>query len=183
MRRVEKLLRVLAWCLLTLAIGGRAIAASPAAGTEVSCQQLLGKAVVDEIRISFPEWHVVGLNELRQDDRNLWTRKRGALCPSVAVGRFQPGAKRQYAVLLRSDERKLKLILVTSGKPTQMMFEGEFDVIPVIYRRAPGPLKDAETRHVDATAANDVLVVEVPEAGSSAYYFDGGRFKRMELSL
>ena len=183
MRSLESLLRAIACGLLAAAIGGGATTAFAFTEIDASCQKLLGKGVAGEIRNSFPEWHVVGLNELRQEDRTLWTKKRGAACSSVVAGRFQPAVKTQYAVLLRSGARKLKLIVVTPGEPSQVMFEGEFDVIPVVYRRGPGPLKDAETRRVEAKATNDVLVVEVPEAGSSAYYFEAGRFKRMELSL
>jgi len=176
------LLRLLALTLVSLAAVA-AQCASVAAASTSTCERLLDKETTERIRAEFPESHIVTVGDLREDDKRLWTRRKGNACPGVAVGHFEPGPANQRAVLLRSKGKKLTLILLTPGKPTRRLFEGEFDVVPVIYRRPPGSLRNAETREVEVWTRNDILVVEVPEAGSSAYYFENEDLKTMALSL
>jgi hypothetical protein len=153
-----------------------------------SCARLLPKPLADVLRSSHSQWKVLELSDLTEDDRQIWEKARGKVCPGVARGDFDGSRKPQYAVLLlyRKTPTTLRLVhaVQAGNRPYRLltMDEGESSRPPVVHRQPPGKYYRAGDTKTAIDVRGDVIYLETIEAGATAFYFANGKLRKVLVS-
>ena len=154
-----------------------------------TCQELIPEALGTKLLTGHGVWKVAELPDLSRDDRQLWIKAHGRLCPGVARGKFNGSTAIQYAVVLWTPgtPKHVKLIhaapSATGGYRITSLFEGESARLPVVRRMPPGDYYGAEDRKTPIHIKTDVIYLETIEAGTTAFYFADGMFKQIVVSM
>jgi len=189
LRRGRVAIGILAFCLCLLPCSTRTKAAGPC---DIS---VLPQEIQTKIANDFPDWQVEKLEQLDDEDRQLWTKAHPNECPGIAVGHFESKTELSYALLLVSKpDRKrpgLRILVFSRLGPSApyvehllakwdvgTFYEGSDQVIATVptgnYEEAMGPKKV----QIDL----DGICYEVMGKGTILYYWKNGRFHQLATS-
>jgi hypothetical protein len=159
-----------------------------ASAADQSCAALLPPDLANEIKAAYPGWKIVDLSSLIEDDRTLWVKKHGKVCPGVAKGNFDASKRTQYALVLMRQQPQLevKLLHAVKGEAKYrltVLSESPTTRAPVVFKARPGNYYDAEDPKTPIKIKTDVIIFETIEAGATASYFVDGKPQQLEISI
>lgn len=170
--------------VLPLAVSDQALAAT----RPTPCQTLIPSALAAQLRERFPGWQAVELQALDEEDRALWVKKRGEVCPGAVRGKFDGTNRDQYAIVLIQTQPRLAARLLFAAKSRAGRFRfntlihGPTDHVEVVYKAPPGEYHKAGRKTRPITVKTELIVLETIGSGMSGFYFKEGRFRRILLS-
>jgi len=194
------LLRRMARSAIVLFLGSVLFLSSTARASDPCMSDRLLPAI-QAIEVKFRGWRLITLSALSDEDQRTWRQERNGDCPSIALGDFDGSGRRQYAALLISKKatpvqgetystRQMRLLHVVSAQDGAYSFstitQDVTTLIPVVYRSPPGQYEYFKTNSDVKTViqiSTDVIVVEVMESSSTAYFFKKGKFVALTLSF
>jgi hypothetical protein len=178
-------LRSLVLLTVSLAINRPVLASK----LEDSCKALIPPDLANEIKARNSGWKIVDLSSLIEDDRMLWVKKHGKVCPGVAKGNFDASKRSQYALVLmrQQPQPEVKLLHAVKGEQAKyrltLLAESPVTRAPVVFRAPPGNYYDAEDPRTPIKIKTDVIIFETIEAGATAFYFVDGKPRQLEISI
>jgi hypothetical protein len=166
--------------LFAWSLGG---AAPPSPKT---CRSSLPDGLVSTLEGKGRTWRLVEVRDLSEDDRRIWSELNHGPCPGVATANFDQSGKPQFAVLLRSPSKRIRLVYA-SFRPaekysTRVLYEGTSEPTPVVFAGTPGKYRSSADPDRVVTLKTPPIVLAVLEAGATAYYFEHGRLKELVIS-
>jgi len=175
--------------LILLGFGAQAKSADPC---DVS---MLPQEVQTRLTKDYPDWQPERLENLYEEDRQLWTKAHPNDCPGIAIGHFESKTELSYALLLISKpsrERSGFRVIVFSHTGPSAPFmahvatkwnigsydKGSDEVIATVppghYEEAMGP------RNVNTEL--DSILSETIGKGAAVYYWKKGRYHELITS-
>jgi hypothetical protein len=127
-----------------------------------------------------PGWKVVGLNDLRSNDKKTWGALHPSDCPGVVEGHFESSNARTVAITLfrRSPVLQQTLVVVNHdanrSRLTVLSEPQQVAYLSVISKKSPGEYSGVEGDTV--SLVRDSISYEAIEAGALLFYFKEGRY-------
>lgn len=149
----------------------------------------LPKDIADIVSSKYAGWRPEQISDLGSDDRELWVKAHGDLCPGITRGHFDVANRVEYAVLIVKRGTKdggYKLLIFrqrSSGSfnvHTLTHAKGVLGSGPVISRVPPGEYSDPETGKSVKTKLDSVLL-EWIEAAARLYYWTGSKYQWLQV--
>lgn len=153
-----------------------------------SCVSSIPKELTDALRTSRSQWKVLEASDLTSDDRQIWQKAKGNVCPGAAQGDFDGSGKVQYAVVLidRKGRPSVQLIHAVQGEGgafrVSTLYTGETSRPPVVHKEAPGKYSSAGHSKKAVEIKNDVIYFETIESGATVFFFTNGKSKKLVVS-
>lgn len=156
---------------------------------------VLPKEIQAKLQKDYPDWQPERIENLYEDDRQLWTNTHPHDCPGIAIGHFESKTDVSYALLLVSKPGQkrpgLRIVVFSrtgafspyvshliSKYDSGTFYEGSDQVIATAsaghYEEAMGPKKI----EIDL----DGIWYEVMEKGAILYYWKNGRYHQLVTS-
>ena len=175
------------WCILTRNLCLTVVfcfAPIPALATPTEC--VLPRPVKVCFGDKWSGWRLLQLADLRSDDQTLWRDHplNGKHCPGMNQGRFDGSHTGFLFTLIRESEEQVVIvatpdddsyIFTVLAKPTKVPYFSVVNVFP------DGKYKDVYTGRATEIRA-DSAAIEAIEASITLFYFEGGRWKSLQLS-
>jgi hypothetical protein len=140
------------------------------------CVDLLPSEAQTVLENQFPRLYPEKVSDLSAEYRKAWLKDHPQDCPGIAVGHFQSPTKTSYAVLLIGSKGGLsgsKLVLLNQGASGAWKATKIAEEEMSYYYEAVSKLPGSKGRH---TGALDRIQLKQFDAGSTVYYWRGGRF-------
>jgi hypothetical protein len=188
-RGINSFLQIWAASLLLLASWTFCESATPTV-----CASSVPRSVEALVSKEFSSWKITDLADLIPDDRVIWERARPRECPGFVTGRFIDAGKDSHAALLlhrKGREVRQKLIVLEPTLATykiRTLWELAWDRdappgrVLVISRIGPGTHWNAY-RTVSVVTKLDSVALEAIEAGVTMFYWEGGTFLSLDISV
>lgn len=131
-----------------------------------------------------PQWSLVEMRNLEEDDQKLWQKLRSDQCPGMAVVDLDGSGKLSYALALLRHEHGIafeKLVIVMAGKSHKLEAAYKIGNPAVVWRGLPGVYVEFYSRH-KTRISHDTVIYEHLEATASAYYLSHGKFRSILTS-
>ena len=134
-------------------------------------------------------WRVVTLEDLPEDDRDLWGREHAGQCPGAVVGRFTDDSRYSYAVaLLQSGPggkllEQLVAILPAGNRLSRVVLVKPTTVVSPFVVWAVPPGKYAGVDGAPAVSVpHDSIIYEKMEATANQFFYLDGRFRSIQTA-
>ena len=128
---------------------------------------------------------VVTLDDLVPDDKVLWQKHSGDLCPGIAEADLSGTGHKAYALALLSgsgEGRRERLVILQPGKAGQEIGKPYKYAYPAVVSRAPpDTITDFYTRK-RTRVQHDMFIFEQMEASATAYFLSGGQLRHVLIS-
>lgn len=156
-----------------------------------SCLSILPASTEKQIEMKYQGWRVLEYNDLSEDDKAIWVKYHGAVCPGVALvnSANTPKEDRTYGiVIVRGGEgiKRAKLLILKETNSVASLKtlyeENSVTNYPVIYKASPGVYRDFYDNSKTVTVSGDALIYEHLEASAIAFYHTGTQFHRLVIS-
>jgi hypothetical protein len=156
----------------------------PALATTTEC--VLPRPVQAALGDKWSGWRLLQLADLRSDDQTLWREHplNGKHCPGMNRGKFDGLRTGFLFTLVTESEEQVVMVAIPNGdsftitvlaKPMKVPYFSVVNVFP------PGRYKDFYTGRATQVHA-DSAAIEAIEASITLFYFEGGRWKSLQLS-
>jgi hypothetical protein len=142
------------------------------------------------LQARFAGWHIVTVNDLREDDQDLWEQSHAGECPGLAAGRYEPTPTENFAVaLVRKRGHRLEELLAVFTEHVDGQYHGQVLSPPgpttaasVVYEVPPGTYYAFADDSRSIYSAQDAIALETIEAGIVVYYWKAGRYHLIQTS-
>lgn len=126
---------------------------------------------------AYPAWHVVDMDDLRAEDKDIWAEHHVNVCPGVAAGRFSPRGNGHAITLIRSTQgktRQMVLLSEKSGKRTILSPAQEVAYVSVV--RTLDMPSCHEVKKANGRPRYSAVGYEAIEAGEIVFFWSGRKF-------
>lgn len=145
-----------------------------AMAAEDGCDSAIPKELKATLQSRYPEWKLVRLADLPEDDQALWTQAHGVTCPGLARGNFSGAPGLQFGVLLRRDppRQRLQLLFVEQDAAGRyrlaQMLSQRAARLSVVFTSPPGPYVRHGSSGPPVTISRDAIILETRAEMSKA---------------
>jgi len=137
----------------------------------------------------FVGWRIVTPELLSSpEQRQLWKEEFSSECPGIISGHFR-GQQVEYAInLIRGSDNTLEQQVVFFGVSTEgfaktvLVPPSRATIVNVLRKGAPGMYRDPDTGR-SVKVRFDTIALARTWAGAVAFYWDGKRFQRIDVSV
>jgi hypothetical protein len=136
----------------------------------------------------FPDWKVVGVNDLLAYHKELWVAEHGAECPGVAFGRYEPTGRWRTAMLIipkSSTDLRAKLLLIgeTGGRYNHKILAdiSQRGPTPVLFKAPPGKYRSWNGSRTVRTRY-PVMSLVFYESSATVFFWANGKFRELQVS-
>ena len=164
----------------------------PIALADMLCESL-PKDIRDILKTE-PQWEILNIKDLVEDDQALWQQNHTGLCPGVVVVNLTGSGAKNYVLALIKDSGKRgvseKVIVATwkNGRFVKHILVPAINIkytetaSPFVIRKVPpGTYRDLETGS-EIKIRHEGIIYEKIEATATLYFFQENQYKSILLS-
>jgi len=167
-------------CTLYLVVFAHTVLGAPAQGI---CA--LPSSLQDEVSKKYPAARPVSMEDLSEEDRQLFRKDHGIRCPGVARVDFYGDGKPTWAlVLITGENLKRKAVLVVAHQGEQGWETHALettDGTPVVWGESPGKYEDLDGKKT-IHASSPVIVFAGLESWAVVYAWTGKAVEKVQVS-
>ncbi len=140
-----------------------------------------------ELTSRFPDYRVLQLADLNQDDQGIWEKAYPNACPGIVTGKFSGATEEMAVLLIPSNANTNQIKVVVGGKNRgsnrlkEVFSEERAGNLPVLRRSGAGIYED-RISGVRIRAKHDVILLEHLEATVTAIILDNGSIRTLRLA-